>query len=76
MIIEVIGMGCPSCKATLELVEKVVQEEGIKAEVKEIKDINVIAERGIMMMPAVVINGEVKISGRVPTPNELKELLK
>ena len=76
MIIEILGTGCNSCKKTIELVRKAVEETGVEADVKEVKEVDEIVKRGVMMTPAVVINGEVKIGGRIPSLNELKRLIK
>lgn len=74
-IIKILGTGCPKCKTTIELVEEVVKENNIDAEVIKVEDIMDIMQYNVMSTPAVVIDEEVKIKGRVPSKNELKDLL-
>jgi len=73
--IKVLGTGCPKCKQTTTLVEDVVKENGIDATVEKVEDIMDIMSYNIMSTPAVVIDEEVKIRGRVPSRAELLELL-
>ncbi len=76
MKIEILGTGCPKCKATERIVKKVVDELGKNVEVVKIEDLQEIVNRGVMMTPAVVVDGEVKIVGHVPSADEIKKLLK
>jgi small redox-active disulfide protein 2 len=76
MKIEILGTGCPKCKRTIQNVEAAVNELGIPAEIIKVDDITEIMERGVMLTPAVFINGEGKIMGRVPSVDELRKLLK
>ena len=73
--IKVLGTGCPKCNSLERLIRKAVSETGIDAEIDKVEDIMEIMNYGIMRTPALVINGEVKISGRLPSDIELKELL-
>jgi len=73
--IEIFGTGCPKCKRTEQNVRRAVQELGIEAEVIHVYDQLEMLKRGITNTPAVVIDGEVKITGRVPEVDEIKELL-
>jgi len=75
MKIEILGAGCAKCKTTEKNVRKAVDELGIKAEIVKIDDLQEIVNRGVMMTPAVFVDGEAKIVGRVPSPNELKKIL-
>ena len=75
MRIEVLGMGCPKCKKTRENIRTALSELGREAEVAEVKDIKAIAGYGVMMTPAVVIDGEVKIVGKVPSVEDIKKML-
>jgi small redox-active disulfide protein 2 len=70
------GTGCPKCKTTEKIVRKAVEELGIKAEIVKVDDLQEIINRGIMMTPAVLVDGEAKIVGRIPSPEEIKKLLK
>jgi len=76
MKIEILGSGCPKCFETERRVQKVVQELGLQAEVVHVYDMMEIARRRVVLTPAVAIDGEVKISGHVPTEDELKAILK
>ena len=76
MKIEICGPGCPRCISTEEIVKKVVKKMGIDAEIKKISDFNTMADLGVMMTPAVVVNGKVKIQGKIPTEEEVEKALK
>jgi len=73
--IEVLGTGCMKCKRLMKNVEKSVKELGIDAEIVKVDDIVEIADRGVMLTPALAVDGEMKISGRVADVKELKEIL-
>jgi len=75
MKIEILGVGCPKCKATEKNARKAVEALGIDAEIKKIIDINEISSR-VMMTPAVIIDGELKCAGRIPTEEEIKGWLR
>ena len=75
MKIEILGSGCAKCKSVEKLVRSIVEELGIQADIIKVEDLQEIVNRGIMMTPAVFIDGEAKIVGRVPTADELKKLL-
>jgi len=76
MKIEILGSGCAKCKSVEKLVRNIVEELGIQADIVKVEDLQEIVNRGIMMAPAVFIDGEAKIVGRVPTAGELKKLLR
>ncbi|NLO77544.1 MAG: thioredoxin family protein [Methanomicrobiales archaeon] len=73
--IEVLGTGCMKCKRLLKNVETAVKETGTEAEIIKVEDINAIMDRGVMLTPALIINGELKVSGRVADVKELSLLL-
>ena len=73
--IKVLGTGCPKCNNLEKLTRKAVEESGLEAEIEKVEDIMEIIEYGIMKTPALVINGEVKVSGRLPSEEELKAFL-
>jgi small redox-active disulfide protein 2 len=75
MLIQVLGTGCAKCNALYEIVNKAVQETGVEAQVEKVKDIETIMAFEILMMPGLVVNGEVKVAGRVPKIEEMKKLL-
>jgi len=74
--IEVLGTGCPKCKKTYENAEKAIKELGIEAELVKVYDSIEIAKRGVLETPALAIDGEIKVAGRVPSKEEIKEMLK
>ncbi|MBS3778347.1 MAG: TM0996/MTH895 family glutaredoxin-like protein [Candidatus Thermoplasmatota archaeon] len=76
MKIEILGTGCAKCKKTEKVVRQVVDELGKNIEIVKVEDLQEIVNRGVMMTPAVTIDGEVKIAGHIPSPNEIKKLLK
>lgn len=74
--VKILGTGCPKCKQTTSMVEKAVEELGLNdVTIEKVEDIMKIMEYDVMSTPAVVLDGEVKIKGRVPSVSELKELL-
>lgn len=77
MIIEVCGPGCPRCQATeknvVQALKELEVELGDEAMVVEIKDINQITARGVIMTPAVVIDGVKVCEGRIPSPQEVRK---
>ena len=76
MEIKILGTGCPNCKAMEKMVRKVVAENNIDAKIIMVQDIMDIMAYHIMTTPALVINEEVKIKGRVPKSDEILNLLK
>lgn len=75
MEIKVLGVGCPKCKALEKTVINSLAELDIAADVSKVDDIMKIMEYGVIHTPALVINGNVVLSGRVPTVNEIKDIL-
>ncbi|PKL63861.1 MAG: thioredoxin family protein [Methanomicrobiales archaeon HGW-Methanomicrobiales-3] len=73
--IEVLGTGCAKCKRLFDNVQAAVQELGIAAEVVKVESLDAIVESGVMMTPALIINGEIVTEGRVPDVNEIKALV-
>lgn len=73
--IKILGPGCAKCKATLEVVKKAVEQSAMKADITKIEDLEGMMQYNILTTPVVVINEEIKISGRVPTVDEIKKLL-
>jgi len=69
--IKVLGTGCPTCRMLELMVEKAVKKLGIDAEIEHVQNIDKILEYGILMTPALVINGEVKVNGRLPSEKQL-----
>ncbi|MCK9632441.1 MAG: thioredoxin family protein [Methanoregula sp.] len=73
--IEVLGTGCAKCKRLFANVEQAVKDLGLPAKVVKVEDLDAIVESGVMMTPALFINGEIVAEGRVPDVNEIKSLL-
>lgn len=71
MKIEVLGTGCPKCVATGKNVHEALKQANIEAKVIHVTDVEDIARRGLMFTPAVAIDGEVKVAGRIPKPEEV-----
>ena len=72
MEIKILGPGCPKCKQAEDLVKAVVAETGVDAKVEKVSDIMKIAGYGVFGTPAVVVDGEVKSVGKIPTKEEIK----
>lgn len=75
MEIKVLGPGCAKCKATYNVIEKVLKENHIDAKLTKVDDIMEMMNYHIMTTPAVVIDEVVKMKGQVPTESEVKKLL-
>lgn len=67
------GPGCPKCKKLSELTAEAIKELGVSAEITKVTDINKIIDYGVMLTPALVIDGEVKVAGRIPGKEEIKK---
>jgi len=76
MRIEVLGPGCPKCASTEQNVRKAVKELNLQAEVLKVTDIDVIIEKGVMYTPALVIDGKLVLQGKIPTVEQIKQLVK
>jgi small redox-active disulfide protein 2 len=72
MDIKVLGPGCPKCHQTEKIVKEAVSEAGVKAFVEKITDVLEIAGYGVFGTPAVVIDGEVKSVGKIPSKEDVK----
>lgn len=75
MIIKVLGPGCSRCNVLYETVTKAVAETGVDATVEKVADIQQIMAYNILMTPGLVIDGFVKVAGRVPSLDEVKKLI-
>ncbi|GAG89333.1 unnamed protein product [marine sediment metagenome] len=71
MKIEILGTGCPKCRKLHELAEEAVKELGASAEITKVTDINKIINYGVMITPALVIDGNVKVAGKIPSKPEI-----
>jgi small redox-active disulfide protein 2 len=73
MKIEILGTGCAKCNKAKEMMEKAVQETGVDGEIVKVSDMDRILSYGVMITPAVVVDGDVKIAGKVPTLEDAKK---
>ena len=74
--LQILGTGCSKCKKLADNTETAAKELGIEYELEKVTDINEIMKFGVMMTPALAVDGAVKAVGKVPGPEEIKELLK
>ncbi len=75
MEIKVLGTGCAKCKTLEKLTREVIEQNGIDATVSKVEDIMEIMKYGVMATPALVVDGEVVIKGRIPSLEEIKQIL-
>lgn len=73
--IQILGTGCPKCKALAKNAEAAAKELGIEHQIEKVTDINEIMKFGVMMTPALAVDGQVKVVGKVPSPEQIKQLL-
>jgi small redox-active disulfide protein 2 len=73
--IEVVGTGCAKCHRLFANAEQAVKDLKIAADVIKVEDIDEIVNRGVMLTPALFINGKVRAEGRIPDVNEIKKML-
>jgi small redox-active disulfide protein 2 len=71
--IEILGMGCAKCNQLEERAKEAVKDLGIEAEVLKVKDVKTIANYGVLITPALVVDGVVKVTGKLPKVEELKK---
>lgn len=75
MEIKILGSCCAKCNATFSVVERVIRDNHLDVKLAKVTDMMEIMSYNVMMLPAVVVDGEVRIKGRVPLESEVKELL-
>ncbi len=73
--IQILGTGCPKCKKLAENAEAAVKGLESGFEVEKVTNINEIMKFGVMMTPALAVDGEVKVVGKVPSPDEIRKML-
>ena len=76
MEIKVCGPGCPKCHEAERVVQEAVAEAGVRASVEKVSDFNEIAKLGVFSTPSVVVDGQIKCVGKVPTRKEVLAWLK
>ena len=75
MKIQILGTGCARCKTLTANAERAVRDLGLKAEIEKVTEIRDIMKFQILMTPGLVIDGKVKTAGRIPSPEEIKQML-
>lgn len=73
--LQILGTGCPKCKKLAENTETAAKALGIEYAIEKVTDINEIMKFGVMMTPALAIDGQVKVVGKVPSPDEIRKML-
>jgi len=73
--IKILGMGCPSCKQTEQVVKQALDQSGKQAEVLKVEDLQEIMKYNVLTTPVLVVDEEIKIKGRVPNVSEVIALL-
>ena len=73
--LQILGTGCPKCKMLAELTENTANDLGIEYKIEKVTDINEIMKFGVMMTPALAVDGQVKVVGKMPSPDEIKKML-
>ena len=76
MKIQILGTGCPKCEKTLEHARQAASELGVEAELVKVQNIKDIMSFNVMVTPALAIDGEVKISGKVPSVDDIKAFIR
>ena len=74
--LQILGTGCPKCKKLVANAEAAAQALGIEYEIEKVTDIQEIVKFGVMITPALVVDGEVKLVGKVADVEQIKDLLK
>ena len=75
MLIQILGTGCAKCKKMAEVAELVAKKMNIEFELEKVTDITKIVELGVMTTPALLVDGKLKCSGRVPSIEEVEKIL-
>jgi small redox-active disulfide protein 2 len=73
--LEILGMGCPKCKKLAENAKKAVDELGVKADIEKVEDMDRIVSYGVMMTPALALDGKIMSSGKIASVEEIKKWL-
>ena len=73
--LQILGTGCPKCKKLAENAEAAAKAAGIEYELEKVTDINEIMKMGVMMTPALAVDGEIKVAGKVPDAEQIQGML-
>jgi len=75
MKIQILGTGCPKCNKLYQNVQEAIAAAGVEAVIEKVTDLNDIMAFGVMVTPALAIDGQVKSSGKVPSADEIKQMI-
>lgn len=73
--LQILGTGCPKCKKLAEVTEQAAKELGIDFEMVKVTNISEIMKFGVMITPALAVDGEVKVAGKIPSTDEIKSMI-
>jgi small redox-active disulfide protein 2 len=73
--LKILGTGCPKCQKLAQVTEEAAKSLGIEYELEKVTDVKQIMQFSVMMTPALVVDGQVKVVGKVPGPDEVKKVL-
>lgn len=73
--LQILGTGCPKCKKLAEVVDQAAKELGIDYEIEKISEVQEIMKFGVIMVPGLVVDGEVKVAGKVPSVEDIKRII-
>lgn len=73
--IEILGTGCPKCKKLAEQVRLAAEELSLDCQIKKVEDIQKIMAHGVVVTPALVVDGQVKVTGKVPSLDAIKKMI-
>lgn len=73
--IQILGTGCPKCKKLAENTEAAIKNLGVECDIEKVTNINEIMKFGVMITPALAVDGEVKVVGKVASPDEIRGML-
>jgi len=73
--LQVLGPGCPKCEELAKRTEEAAKALGVDYELEKVKDLNEMMALGVFVTPALVVDGEVKVAGKVPSDEEIKKLI-
>ena len=74
-MLQILGPGCPKCEELAKRTEAAAKALGVEYELKKVKDLNEMMALGVFMTPALVVDGEVKVVGKVPSEEEIKQMI-
>ncbi|MDI6813800.1 MAG: thioredoxin family protein [Desulfitobacteriaceae bacterium] len=72
---QILGTGCPKCKKLAEVTEEAARDLGIEFKIEKVTEVKEIMKFGVMMTPALAVDGEVKVVGKIPSVDEIKKMI-